>query len=211
MIRAVFRLAGLILPLFAILWSPRGYSVSARENLKTAGARESCRQDIAGLYLSAINDLDYAAGTLQAARRSLAQNRQAVTKARQTLKAKRAIYDKNPADFQQKHAVDGAFFRVSQLDRQAAILEGVIAEQKASQDRARRSRQHIGRSIAQVFRVIPKKNAPYSVQIRYKEPCGRFKYICPPTKAEVAAIRRLFKDQPMTRDCQKFLGHLDQP
>lgn len=215
MIRAFFRSAGLVLPLLAspVALSPRAYGegVSARDNLKAAGARESCRQDIAGLYLSAINDLDYAAGTLQAAHSSLAKNRAAATKARKELTTLRAAYDKNPADFKLKYAVDGAFFRVGQLDRQADILAGVIAEQKATQDKARSSRQHISRSLAKVFRVSHKKNAPYSVRIRYKEPCGRFKYICPPTNAEIAAIRRLFKERPMTVDCQKFLGHLDRP
>lgn len=184
-------------------------ATTAREARTTKGARESCRQDITGLYLNAINDLDYASGTLAAAQRSLAANRKAVAKAQKTLKTLQESYQKKPEDFQRKHAADSAFFRVSQLDGQAVTLRGVIAEQKAVMAKARGAKQHISRSLARVFRVKHKKNAPYNISIRYREPCGRFKYICPPTAGEVAAIRTVFKGRPMTTACQKFLGHLE--
>lgn len=204
----------LIILLLALTPGPArlgGEALTDRKDLKTSGARESCRQDVAGLYLSAINDLDYASGTLKAARRSLAANRKATQAARQTLATERAKYRLNPGDFRQKHTVDSAFFRLGQLERQADTLSAVIAEQSAVERKARKARRHISRSLAAVFRVRHKKNAPYSVSIRYKEPCGRFKYICPPSPAQIKAIRHLFKGQPMTVDCQKFLGHLDQP
>lgn len=177
-----------------------------RDIRKKAGARESCRQDVAGLYLTAINDLDYARGTLAASQRSLATNAKALTKARQKFKASRARYLKSPENFRLKDLMDSDFFVVSQLEGQETHLAAIIAEQQAIQRRAAASKKHLTKTLSRSFRVRQANGSPYSVAISFKEPCGRFKYICPPSTAEAVTIRRAFEGHPLSVACSRFLG-----
>lgn len=177
---------------------------STRATLKTFGAREACRQDVAGRYLQVTNDLDYAEGMLLTSRQSLAANKAGLAKARAKFAASKARYHGNPSDFMLKDAMDSDFFVVRQLLSQARDIEKIITQQTAVKDRAKAEQRRLDRGIRKVFRVTSKK---YRMDIRYKQPCGRYTYICPPTKAEAKLIREIFKGQSISPDCQKFLGN----
>lgn len=173
-----------------------------------AGARESCRQEVAGRYLTAINDFDMAIGTLKASRSALTKTLKARGVATKRLAAAQAQYRKSPSDFDLKHKVDSAYHILDQLDQQVTSLEATIVAQKDVQKKARATKAEVLAAIKGVFRVTHDPKNPYGTAMAYKSSCGRFRYICPPTAEETAAIRRVFAQQPMPVDCQKFLGQL---
>lgn len=184
---------------------------STREAAEVSGARESCRQDVAGHYLTAVNDLQFATGTLAASHLALKKVKKASAKARRKLKASRAAYRKAPGDFQLKQVAESDYFVVSQLDQQARALEQTIAEQRIAEGVARKDRKRILAAIAAVFTVEHTPKAPYHIAIKYQSHCGRFRYICPPAPKESAGITKIFAGERIPRDCQRFLGQLQEP
>lgn len=193
--------------LVAVLAPPLAAQINERAE---AGARESCRQEVAGRYLTAVNDLDMAIGTLEASRTALGKTLKARGVATKRLAAAQAQYRKSPSDFDQKYKVDSAYHILDQLDQQATSLEATIAAQKKVQKKAQATKAEVLAAIKGQFRVTHNPKNPYGTAIAYKSNCGRFRYICPPTAEEAVAIRRVFAPQPMPADCQKFLGHLKQ-
>lgn len=187
---------------------PPRIAQSKREAIKVSGARESCRQDVAGHYLLAVNDLQFARGTVAASERALAKVAKAAAKARRRLQASRGAYREAPGDFRLKQAAESDYFVVTQLDQQAEALRKTHAEQQAAKAVAGRDRKRILAAIAEVFTIKHTPKAPYHIAIQYQSRCGKFRYICPPSPRESAGIAKIFAGAVIPRDCQRFLGQL---
>lgn len=171
--------------------------------------REGCRQELVGMYLTILNDIDYSSDLISSSKVQIKKITSEKNRSEKKVRKYKKIYFKDSYNINKKEQYDSAFFVYRQLIFQEESLKKLIQYNETNLRKLVKKEKRLISGLGNIFLVSNKsknKIRKYEVTIRYRSKCERFKYICPLSLKELNEFNDFFKKFTIGEICKKYIN-----
>jgi len=171
--------------------------------------RELCRERVAGIYLTLLDEVAISEPRLEMLKKknqTLLKEQKVtatnLTKTKELLKTRSTdipLRDKNEALESKQAAI------VSSIEDNQKSIKEISLDLDSKRKAFKRMQSHLS-PVFELIKISGKNPKGYPFRIEYGKPCARFQDGCGLSQADKQRLRALFQDQEMPEACQKYVN-----
>lgn len=181
-------------------------SLTSEEKLNS---REGCRRKIAGHYLEVYDQREQNRKALITYKDSQKEVEKALVTARADRDKAKVAADSAGFDLEKAAKRDQLEAYVNTLDAQLVDTQKLVQATEAALELHGAREKKLRAAIAKVFkfeRVEDKPDGGYPMELRYKSPCPKYRYLCPLPESQVKDLLAIEVDGAVPEECRRYAG-----
>lgn len=197
----------------SLTWGVWTSGVFAREEDYGRDVREECRARLAGLFLSAHNDLKMAEDATASLEEKAGSLKKGEATAEQQLQSARKETEKKDYDAARLESLEGAKFRLAAIREQASQNQHLLGQAKKELSQKKQDVEKMKVNLSTLFTMTPVtvgKDGGYSFDLQYRHKCSQFQNLCPLPISQATSLSHLFPKEVLPESCWKY-SQIRQP
>lgn len=173
-----------------------------------ANIREACRQVLGGAYLKAYDEKNRAHDYAIMLNESLARTKSALTEAIKNAQKAKLAAESSGYDINKAIARDQATAHLDMLREQEKQNLTLLEQAKTAQEEQDQLEQRLRRELSEIFvikRHEDQKDGGYPLQIQYKSPCPKYRYLCTLPASDADKLQKIRIDGKLPESCARYV------
>lgn len=198
------RIARDILRLIGII----GTLTASAQSVAQSNIREACRQSLGGAYLKVYDEKNRAHDYAIMLTESLTSTQAALAAAIKDAKTARLISERAGYDVNKAVARDHAAARVDMLKDQEKQNSELLQQAKVTASKQDLEEQRLRQELSEIFiisRHEDQKDGGYPLQIQYKSPCPKYRYLCTLPATDAHKLQKIRIDGQLPQPCARYV------
>lgn len=199
--------------ILGIVWGVWTSGALAREEDYGRDVREECRARLAGLFLSAHNDLKMVEDAAVSLEKKVDSLQKGEATASQQLQSARKETEKKDYDAARLEALDAAKYRLASIQEQSSQNKSLLGQAKKELSQKKQDVEKMRSTLLSLFTMTPVtvgKDGGYTFDLQYRHKCSQFQTLCPLPLPQATSLSHLLPKELLPESCWKY-SQIRQP